>query len=107
MKKNSKKKNTSNSEHWSHKHDYQIEEVWNTKNTLARLIAPRLVTFRDLEKHGHPDGFKDIREWDATIQKMIDAFELMKYTDCLSEEENKTFSEGITLFCKYFRNLWD
>ncbi len=78
MKKNSKKKNTSNSEHWSHKHDY-----------------------------GHPDGFKDIREWNATIQKMIDAFELMKYTDCLSEEETKTFSEGITLFCKYFRNLWD
>ena len=39
MKKNSKKKNTSNSEHWSHKHDYPIEEVWNTENTLARLIA--------------------------------------------------------------------
>ena len=107
MKKNSKKKNTSNGEHWSHKHDYPIEEVWNTKNTLARLIAPRLVTFRDLDKHGHPGGFKDIREWNATIQKMIDAFELMKYTDCLSEEETKTFSEGITLFCKYFRNLWD
>ncbi len=46
MKKNSKKKNTFNSEHWSHKHDYPIEEVWNTENTLARLIAPRLVTFR-------------------------------------------------------------
>lgn len=92
---------------WSHKNDYPIEEVWNTKKTLARLIAPRLVTFRDLEKHGHPDGFKDMREWNATIQKMIDAFELMRYAHCLSEEENETVSEGLALFCKYFRNLWD
>ena len=102
-----KKKKGDSISHWSHKHDFPIDEVWNTKNTLARLIAPRLVTFRELEKHGHPDGFKDKREWDATIQKMIDAFELMKYTDCLSEEETKTFSEGITLFCKHFRILWD
>lgn len=26
---------------WSHKNDYPIEEVWNTDNTLAQLIAPR------------------------------------------------------------------
>ena len=102
-----KKKKGDSISHWSHKHDFPIDEVWNTKNTLARLIAPRLVTFRDLEKHGHPDGFKDIREWNATIQKMIDAFELMKYAHCLSEEENLVVDEGIALFCKYFRNLWD
>lgn len=107
MKKNSKKKNTSNSEHWSHKHDYPIEEVWNTENTLAQLIAPRLVSFRDLEKHGAPDDFQDMRQWNNAIQKMIDAFELMKYVRCLSEEEDKTVSEGLALFCKYFRHLWD
>lgn len=28
---------------WSHKNDYPIEEVWNTDNTLAQLIAPRLL----------------------------------------------------------------
>lgn len=27
---------------WSHKHDYPIDEIWNTNNTLARLIVPRL-----------------------------------------------------------------
>ena len=107
MKKNSKKKNTFNSEHWSHKHDYPIEEVWNTENTLARLIAPRLVSFRDLDKHGAPDDFQDMRQWNNAIQKMIDAFELMKYVQCLSEEEDKTVSEGLELFCKYFRHLWD
>ena len=102
-----KKKKGDGTTNWSHKHDFPIDEGWNTKNTLARLIAPRLVTFRDLDKHGCPDGLKDMREWNATIQKMIDAFELMKYAHCLSEEEDKIFSEGIALFCKYFRNLWD
>ena len=24
---------------WSHKHDYPIDEIWNTDNTLARLIV--------------------------------------------------------------------
>lgn len=28
---------------WSHKKDYPIEEVWNTDNTLAQLIAPCLL----------------------------------------------------------------
>ena len=28
---------------WSHKNDYPIEVVWNTDNTLAQLIAPRLL----------------------------------------------------------------
>ena len=38
---------------------------------------------------------------------MVDAFELMKYVHSLSEEEQKTVDKGLTLFCKYFRNLWD
>lgn len=49
-----KPKQPKNNVNWSHKHDYPIEEVWNTENTLARLIAPRLVSFRDLDKHGAP-----------------------------------------------------
>jgi len=31
----------------------------------------------------------------------------MKYVHCLSEEETKTVSEGLALFCKYYRDLWD
>ncbi|MBR3572270.1 MAG: hypothetical protein IKN99_03370 [Bacteroidales bacterium] len=102
-----KNKQPKDSTNWSHKHDYPISEVWNTDNTLARLIAPRLIAYKELDKHGYPPDVGDMTKWNHIIQKMIDAFELMKYTDCLSEEENKTFSEGITLFCKYFRNLWD
>lgn len=40
-----RKKKTDIVEAWSHKHDYPIEEVWNTDNIIARLIVPRLKAF--------------------------------------------------------------
>lgn len=92
---------------WSYKHDFPIDEIWNTDNTLARLIAPRLQAFKQLDKHGYPGDFSDMRTWNKTIQKMIDAFELMKYVHSLSDDEERIVSEGLSLFCKYFRNLWD
>ena len=102
-----KRKKTA-SDNWSHKNDFPIEEVWNTDNTISQLIVPRLQAFKTLDKHGHPDGFKDMREWNNTIQKMIDAFEVMKYVQSLNtDDEKRTVEEGLDLFCKYFRNLWD
>lgn len=102
-----RKKNRDFSENWSHKHDYPIEDVWNTYHTLAQLIAPRLSAFKALDKHGYCPAFKDMREWNNAIQKMIDAFELMKYDSCFTEDEERTIKEGLELFCKHFRNLWD
>jgi len=100
-------KRRKNEENWSHKHDFPIDEVWNTENTIAQLIVPRLQAYKALDKHGHPQGFKDMREWNNTIQKMIDAFELMKYASTASEDEKQTIEQGLDLFCKHFRNLWD
>ena len=92
---------------WSYKHDFPIDEILNTDNTLARLIVPRLQALKQLDKHGYPGDFSDMRTWNNTIQKMIDAFELMKYVHSLSDDEERIVSEGLSLFCKYFRNLWD
>ncbi len=104
----SMKRRNKDSENWSHKHDYPIEEVWNTDNTLAQLIVPRLLAFKALDKHGGPSDFMDIREWNNAIQKMIDAFELMKYAGAThTEDEERTIEQGLDLFRKYFRNLWD
>lgn len=102
-----KRKNKDSTENWSHKHDYPIEEVWNTDNVLAQFIAPRLQAFKALDKHGYPPGCMDMREWNNIIQKMIDAFELMKYVHTPNPDENKTIEQGLDLFRKYYRNLWD
>ena len=97
----------SSPDNYSHKHDYPVEEVWNTDNVLAQFIAPRLQAFKALDKHGYPPECKDMREWNNIIQKMIDAFELMKYVHTPNFDESKTIEHGLDLFCKYYRNLWD
>ena len=102
-----KRKNKDSTETWSHKHDYPIEEVWNTDNVLAQLISPRLQAFKALDKHGYPPEYKDMREWNNIIQKMIDAFELLKYVHTTSPDENKIIEQGLDLFCKFYRYLWD
>ena len=109
MKKKRKDKtaNPFNPDYFSYKNSFPLEEVWNTNNVLAQLIAPRLLAFKELDKHGHPQDFKDMREWNKAIQKMIDAFELMKYVRSLSEGEAATVNKGLELFCKYYRWLWD
>ena len=103
-----RKKNRDSEENWSHKNDFPIEEVWNTDNTIAQLIVPRLQAFKALDKHGGPPDFSEMREWNNAIQKMIDAFELMKYAGRVNtKEEERTMEEGLDLFRKYFRSLWD
>lgn len=92
---------------WSHKNDFQIEEVWGTYHTLSQLIVPRLLAFKALDKHGYCPDFKDMREWNNAIQKMIDAFELMKYATTYSEVEEHTIVQGLALFSKYYRYLRD
>ena len=88
-----RKKKDDSAENWSYKNDYPIEEVWNTDNYLAGVIAARLKAFKALDKHGYCPA--------------IDAFELLKHITTFSEEEEKTIEEGLELFCKHYRNLWD
>ena len=103
-----RKKNRDSEENWSHKNDYPIEEVWNTYHTLAQLIVPRLQAFKALDKHGYCPAFKDMCEWNNAIQKMIDAFDLMKYVGGVdTKEEERIVEEGLDLFRKYFGSLWD
>ena len=102
-----KRKDKEAQKNWSHKNDYPIEDVWNTDNTLAQLIVPRLQAFKALDKHGGPGDFNSMEEWNKTIQKMIDAFELMKYVHELDDEDNRIVEQGLDLFHKYYRSLWD
>ncbi len=73
-------------EAWSHKHDFPIEEVRNTNKAIARLIVPHRQAFKALDKCGSSPDFIDTRQWNNTIQKMIDAFELLMQNKVYSEE---------------------
>lgn len=77
-----------------------------TDHILAKLIDPRLRAFKDADKFSSPDGL-DMRGWNQTVQKMIDAFVLMQDYNVLTDEEDKKVTDGEELFCKYFRDLGD
>ena len=105
-----KKNDKEAQKNWSHKNDFPIEEVWNTYQALAELIAPRLRTFKGHDKHGYCPDFKGMAEWNQAIQKMIDAFELLIDEDKLgifTKDEEEAIEHGLELFSKYFRYLWD
>lgn len=96
-----------------------FEECWNLEMTLAALILPRLIHFRDnhcgtpgcvfeYDERGNilneEEGYQ---KWEEILDKMIWAFYLyIKEEDC-NEENNKQIDEGLELFAKYFRTLWD
>ena len=86
---------------------YPISEVWGTYHYLAREIAPRLKAFKALDKHGWPEDFENQEDWNNTIQKMINAFELVKDYSPSYEEDIRTVEQGVELFCKYYRDLSD
>ena len=67
---------------------YPISEVWGTYHYLAREIAPRLKAFKAHKKHGWPEDFENQEDWNKAIQKMIDAFELVK-NSCGSVLDNR------------------
>ena len=86
---------------------YPISEVWGTYHYLAREIIPRLKAFKALDKHGYCPAFSGIKTWNQAIQKMIDAFELLNHITSYTDEEEQIINEGLELFSKHFRNLWD
>ena len=94
-------------EYWSHRHDFPIEEIWNTENAIAAFITPRLKAFKDLKKHGFPPEMNSKRQWNSSIQKMIDAFEILSRPYTPTDNEDPIVEEGLDLFRKYFRNLGD
>ena len=88
--------------------------VWDLEIELAKIILPRLVFFKNSDRKAHPIGISP-KTWEKILDKMILAFELI-----LSEFEeekmpskkewlkrDKQIDEGLELFGKHFRDLWD
>ena len=93
----------------SQENEFSVNEIANLDYTLAKFILPRLYAFKDLEKQSVPFGFNDMHEWNRAIQHMIDAFELIMSGDyplCTCEVSD-AIDEGLKLFGKYFRYLFN
>jgi hypothetical protein len=110
---------------------YDDSCMWSLDHHLAKLILPRLKLFRQ-QPHGcpagssagssdicfHPtdaEGDPDLAAWDEKLDKMVYAFEYIasgkswEYEMTLEQEaaEDRKVAEGLELFGKYFRGLWN
>lgn len=105
-----------------------FEECWSLDVTLAALILPRLIYFKN-NTSGYPASLikKDdeghvIEEdesnqlWHEILDKMVYAFWIIinewgGYPIGLNEKERKELEaakkEGLKLFAEYFQSLWD
>lgn len=101
--------------------DFFFEECWNLDATLAALILPRLIHFRDnhsgapgclfeCDKKGNILNEEEgCQKWEKILDKMIWTFYLYISVDSLywTEEQKQQINEGLKLFAEYFQSLWD
>lgn len=94
--------------------------TWSLDTHLAKLIAPRLKWFKELNTHAWPgpvEGmpntgrFNTFEEWHQALDKMIFAFECYasEDKDCWewTDSERQRIEEGLALFAKHYGCLWD
>lgn len=97
-------------------------DTWNLSNHMAWVIYPKLVRFKRSERHGVPGFYEDrgitfeeeIAAWEVDLDKMIYSFQEIVYDetpDFKTSEEIEAYhnriQEGLDLFGKYYRGLWD
>lgn len=85
-------------------------EIWGLNYTLAKYILPRLKRFKEV-CCSYPCELTET-EWKEILNKMIWSFQYIIKNDESNElleimKENEQCQEGLNLFAKYFRNLWD
>ena len=83
------------------------DETWNLDHSLAKIIAPRLRRFRELN-NGHP-GTMSEEEWEECLDEMVWAFEYIadeggNYVENTAQLERA--ERGLQLFAEHFSHLW-
>ena len=114
-------------------------DVWSLDDTLANIIHPALIRLKSRVKHfGYPTPYEetdlfaqhdiqgsfDFVDWNAEseyweslwmerLDKMIDAFDLIKrkwdLDHCSTDWDDygRRVDEGLELFSKHYEHLWD
>lgn len=87
-------------------------EMWSLDCTIAKFIAPRLRVFLEQAERieDHP-GNVTFQEWKGILEQMIEGFEIYPDHFNWSEEESdanwKKVNKALSLFHKWFFNLWN
>ncbi len=107
--------------HFLLRHGYDEYATWETFSWFCDVMTEILTHYRN-ERTGTPqiaeapglDPFSDAydelneKQWNATLDEMLEMLEVMKEEDCEDEElrdvaKNRFFE----LFSKYFYHFWD
>lgn len=96
------------------------EQSWEFISWHSKIVVPRLKMLRK-NLVGHPACLNSVEEWEEILDKIIWSFEnvdndpspmpyrgkaIKEYRAILEEHQNKV-QEGLDLFGKYYRGLWD
>lgn len=88
------------------RHGFAQEDVWSLNDAIAQWLVPRLRYLA--ENHtSYPGGEIDDESWTVILNKMIDAFEIIRDDAWDIDEKRVHVEEGLDLFRKYFFHLWD
>lgn len=82
-------------------------DTWSLDHSLAKWITPRLKRFKEVTNCS-PSTLKE-KQWNAILQKMIDAFEMISHDNYFmltDKKKLKKVNAGLDLFRKYFMSLW-
>ena len=94
----------------------QVENCWQH---MAEFIYNCLLQYKKYNRHTHPwcEGADTEEKWEAILDDMIWAFgeiqnqEKIKAFAEMNEADQAAYDEkirnGLQLFCKYFKCLWD
>ncbi len=100
---------------------YDDTAIWNLDSYVTEIALPVLKWYK---KYGHglpwneevePQRSFTTEEWNDVLDKMILSFQLIHDEDEDFQshdtewytEHNNQIQEGLNLFAKYYRNLWD
>lgn len=91
---------------------FDTTELWSLDCTIAKFIAPRLKVFLEQAEQieDHP-GQITFQEWKVILEQMIEGFEIYPNHFHWTEEESdanwKKVDKALSLFHKWFFNLWN
>lgn len=87
---------------------YDDGVVWDLDEHLTKFIYPRLKLYYEYQsEHGmaYPASL-DPAAWLEVLSKIVEAFRIL-HDGQESPENQGAVEEGLTLFGKYYRDLWE